>query len=55
MKLGLTTAEIATTMNISRGSAKTHRKRVNGQISITERDRLARLAASNYRIYRTQF
>lgn len=42
MKIGLTTAEIAVVMNITHGGAKAHRKRVNRQIGIAERDRLAR-------------
>jgi DNA-binding CsgD family transcriptional regulator len=44
MKLGLTTAEIAAAMNITWAGAKAHRKRVNRQIGIAERDRLARPA-----------
>lgn len=55
MKLGLTTAEIADEMGISWAAAKSHRKRVNREIGIVERDRLARLSASNARIYKTQF
>tara|TARA_R110000868_G_scaffold177704_1_gene416739 strand:+ start:194 stop:394 length:201 start_codon:yes stop_codon:yes gene_type:complete len=48
MKLGLTTAEIAKVMNISWSGAKVHRKRVNNQITIFQRDRLAKLSAQRF-------
>lgn len=42
MRLGLSTAEIAVVMNITKAGAKVHRKRVNRHLTLMQRQQVDR-------------